>query len=148
MNPDFLNITVTDAQLLQMSSLALAHVGDAVFELMTRCDLALSGHTTNFSLHKDATRRACASTQAHFARQIRTALTDEEEAVFKRARNAKSHSPSKASTRADYCLSTALEALFGWLYLKGRHERVSELYALCLQEEVGLREDEADAADA
>ena len=135
MQPDYLHLTLSDQQLLQMSSLALAHVGDAVYELLTRCRLAQGGDKTNSRLHRDTVRLVRATAQAQAARQLLPHLDEEERAVFRRGRNAKPHHVSRASSREEYVLATALEALFGWLYLKGRYERINQLYALTLPPE-------------
>lgn len=133
MQPDYLHLTLNDQQLLQMSSLALAHVGDAVYELLTRCHLADAGDRTNARLHRDTVRLVRATAQAQAARRLAPHLQEDEAAVFRRGRNSKPKTVSRASSREEYALATGLEALFGWLYLKGRYDRINQLYALTLE---------------
>jgi len=118
-------------QMLTFSSLALAHMGDAVYELMVRAELCAEHNLTNKALHQKTVELVCAKSQAKAARYIRQTLNEEEQAVFSRARNTRPNNIPKAATPGDYSLSTALEAVFGYLYLNGRNERINELFALC-----------------
>ena len=78
-------------------------------------------------LHKEATAFVSASAQAEHVMDIMDKLTDEEKAIFKRARNANAHAAPKNQELADYRKSTGFEAIIGWLYLKGDMERIMEL---------------------
>lgn len=111
-----------------MSALALAHVGDGVFELIVRTELCLAGDTTNGKLHRDTIARVCAAAQAAFAQAMQPLLTEEEAAFYRRGRNAHPHSMPKNATPAQYAKATGVEALFGALYLLGRTERIQEIY--------------------
>ena len=122
-------------QIMRMSSLALAHVGDAVFELLVRTQLACAGSETAAHLHSAATARVNASAQAEDVKRMLPFLTEEEEGVFKRGRNAKVNSVPKNANVGDYHEATGLEALFGYLYLMGRTERIRELYARIAEDE-------------
>jgi ribonuclease-3 family protein len=73
----------------------------------------------------------CASAQARAARAVLDSLTEREQEIFRRARNTKSHRVPHGATAADYALATALEALFGSLYLDGEGERVTEVFNMC-----------------
>lgn len=117
-------------QLGSMSSLALAHVGDAVFELMVRSWLACGGKATSGSLHKDTVGIVNAKAQAEFIKLLEPMLTDEELSVFKRGRNTRVNSVPKHMSIADYHAATGFEALFGWLWLKGDKERLNELFEI------------------
>ncbi len=117
-------------QLGMLSSLALAHVGDAVFELMVRSWLATGGKATSGSLHKDTVRIVNAAAQAEFIRLLEPILSEEEIAVFKRGRNTRVNSVPKHMSIGDYHAATGFEALFGWLWLKGEKERLNELFAV------------------
>ncbi len=125
---DYLRSPMQDRALRQMSSLALAHIGDAVYELMTRLLLAEQGTQTAKNLHAQTVRRVCAQAQAQAAQILLPRLTEEEAAVFRRARNAKPGSVPKSCTPGEYAQATALEALFGFLYLSGAYDRINELY--------------------
>ena len=128
---DFLNETLTPDQLSTVSELALAHVGDAVFELLTRTELICAGSRQRVhDLHAQTVARVTAPAQAAFVEAILPSLTPEEAAVYKRGRNAHSHPAPKSATPGQYARATGLEALFGWLWLTGQKARVSELYAL------------------
>ena len=129
---------MTNQELQAMSALALAHMGDAVFELLVRRSLAVGGKTVNGKLHKETVARVCAPAQAAFVGRILPHLTEEETAVYKRGRNAHVSNIPKNATASEYGKATGLEALFGWLYLKGQTERVEELFALGQEEDHAL----------
>ncbi len=113
-----------------MSSLALAHVGDAVYELLVRAQLAVRIRTAG-ELHASTVRLVCAAAQAESAQAILPVLTEKEKDVFMHARNAQVHRVPHGATAAQYGLVTALEALFGYLYLEGRNERIEALFSMC-----------------
>ena len=125
---DLWNIALTPDQLRSVSSIGLAHVGDAVYELLVRSWLCAEGKATGKSLHRAAIELVRAESQAKRAEAILPLLTEEEAAVFRRGRNAQVHSIPAHASRAQYGEATALEALLGWLYLSGRKERVNELF--------------------
>ena len=131
---NYLEPRLTQDQLYNISSIGLAHVGDAVFELMVRSWLCVHGKSTGKGMHQAAVRLVCAESQAEKARRILPELTAEELAVFKRGRNAQVHSVPAHASRAQYGEATALEALLGWLYLSGRQDRVSELFGRMMEE--------------
>ena len=112
-----------------MSVLALAHVGDGVYELLVRDRLARRGVLTGGQLHKKTVAYVSAVAQAEAARALQPLLTPEETAVFHRGRNARVHGIPSGATVAQYHAATALEALFGWLWLSGRADRAAELFA-------------------
>ena len=114
--------------LSEMSSLALAHVGDAVYELLVRGRLcAMGGHTAR-QLHRSTIGYVAATAQAKAAKTILPLLTPEEEDVYRRARNSNSSTVPHGCTPGEYHAATALEALFGWLYLRGEAVRIDELF--------------------
>ena len=129
---------MTNQELQAMSALALAHMGDAVFELLVRRSLCTSGKTVNGKLHKETVARVCAPAQAAFVARLLPHLTEEETAVYKRGRNAHVSNIPKNATASEYGKATGLEALFGWLYLKGQTERVEELFTLGQEEDHAL----------
>ena len=129
---DFLHPSIDNDSLRAMSSLALAHMGDCVYEIMTRSWLTTSGLVTNRNLHRETIRLVCAGAQAAGAAAILPMLTEEEMDVFRRGRNAKPKSVPKSSSVAEYAHATAVEALFGWLYLQQRYDCLNELFAAIL----------------
>ncbi len=131
---EYLAPEMTEKELNGVSSLALAHVGDAVFELMTRTMLASQGRETANKLHKAAVKLVSAPAQAEAIKRIESELTEEELAVFKRGRNAKVNSIPKAASVMEYHEATGLEALFGWLYLKGERERLETLFKTAVED--------------
>jgi ribonuclease-3 family protein len=118
-------------QMLTFSSLALAHMGDAVYEIMVRAELCAQHNLTNKVLHQKTVELVCAKSQAKAARHMKPVLTETEQDVFSRARNTRPNNIPKAESAGDYSLATALEAVFGYLYLNGENERINELFKLC-----------------
>ena len=123
---NLLNPNVSANELHGISTLALAHIGDGVYELMTRTRLCFDGSPTAKKLHAATVSQVNASSQAIAARTLQQHFTQEESAVFRRGRNAKSVVPKSASPE-DYQLATALEAVFGYLFLTGNVDRLNEL---------------------
>ena len=121
-------------QLRAISSIGLAHMGDAVFEVLVRTWLCEHGKATGKGLHQATIRLVCAESQAEKAEKILPILTEEEHAVFKRGRNAPVKSVPGHASRAQYGEATALEALLGWLYLRGRQERINQLFIKMMEE--------------
>ena len=116
-----------------LSPLALAHVGDAVYDLLVRTELASRGRLRADSLHKETVAFVNAHAQHKAAELLMPRLTEEETAGFRRARNAKVHSVPKNAELSDYHGATGLEALFGWLWLNRREERIRELFEIIME---------------
>ena len=125
---------LTDDELRAISSIGLAHMGDAVFEILVRTWLCAHGKATGKGLHQATIRLVCAESQSQKAQKILPLLSEEELAVFKRGRNAQVHSIPAHASRAQYGEATALEALLGWRYLRGRKERINELFCKMMEE--------------
>lgn len=117
----------------KMSMLGLAHIGDAVYELLTRTMLCREGHTKVTDLHKLTVSIVNAPAQAAAMEKLLPVLTDDEMAVYKRGRNTKVNSVPQKADIGQYHAATGLEALFGWLYLQGYTDRINELYATCAE---------------
>ena len=111
-----------------ISSIGLAHLGDAVYELLVRTYLCAQGKATGRGLHRAAVELVKAPAQARLADRILPLLTEEELAVFKRGRNANVKTIPHSASRSDYLKATALECLFGYLYLQGATGRINELF--------------------
>lgn len=125
---NYFNPTISDDQMHKTSTLALAHIGDGVFELLTRSYLVTEGALTAKNLHQKTTSLVKATSQSKFCDLIFDILTEDERAVFMRGRNAKPKIVPKSASREDYAKATALEALFGYLYLKQEYDRINFLF--------------------
>lgn len=132
---DYFHLCAGQDTMEQISVLGLAHLGDGVYELMVRAWLCLHGKATNKGLHRAAVTYVSAPAQAQRAQKILPVLTQEEQDVFRRGRNANVHSIPAHASRAQYQQATALEALLGYLYLQGRRDRVNELFCRMMEGE-------------
>ena len=112
------------------SPLTLAYIGDAVYEMIVRTVIVERGNRAAQNLHKAATRLVNAGTQAAMVEALMDTLTEEETAIYKRGRNAKSYTSAKNATIGEYRKATGMEALVGYLYLTDHTERVLELIKL------------------
>ncbi|MDX1771316.1 MAG: Mini-ribonuclease 3, partial [Planococcaceae bacterium] len=121
--------TLRNADVKQLNSLALAYMGDAVLEQYVREHLLRSGRVKPNTLHKEATKYVSAKAQAKVVHNMLEAkfLSDEEEAILRRGRNAKSGTVPKNTDLQTYKYSTGFEAVIGSLYLQGQAERVREI---------------------
>lgn len=109
------------------SPLTLAFIGDSIFDLVIRTCVVESGNAPVNKLHKRASQLVSATAQAELYHLLQDQLTEEESAVYKRGRNAKSFTSAKNASVVDYRIATGLEALMGYLYLTDRMERLLEL---------------------
>ncbi len=119
----------------KISMLGLAHVGDAVYELLTRTMLCERGHSSVSELHRLTVSMVNAPAQARAAERLIPVLTDDELSVYRRGRNTKVNSVPHNADIGQYHAATGVEALFGWLYLQGRLERIEELFGLITDKE-------------
>lgn len=114
----------------QLSPLNLAFIGDCVYEILVRETLVLDANRPVNDLHRESVKYVSAKAQTFAFEKIKDMLTEEETAVFKRGRNAKTgHSP-KSATEGEYHCATGVEALFGYLYLKDDMDRIKELFSV------------------
>lgn len=116
-----------EVDITSYSPLALAYLGDAVYELAIRSFVMNRGNTQVNKMHKKTAGLVKAEAQANLYKLLEEELTEEEIAVYKRGRNAKSVTMAKHATMKDYRMATGLEALMGYLYLTERFERMAEL---------------------
>ncbi len=114
----------------ELPSLSLAFIGDSVYELLVREYLLSTGKRQVGELNKDKVAMVCCSAQTKALDKIKPLLTEEEEGVFRRGRNVQVHSVPRNSSLKDYHTATGLEALFGYLYLQGRTDRIKELFSV------------------
>ena len=109
------------------SPLTLAYIGDAIYEIIIRTMVVSKGDRQVGELHKESSELVKASTQAEISKSLKDILTEEEERVFKRGRNAKSFTTAKNASMSDYRTATGFEALMGYLYLSHQSDRMLEL---------------------
>ena len=122
------------------SPLTLAYIGDGIYELVIRSVVVERANRSANDLHKKTTRYVKAPAQSAMIEALLPELTEEEEAVYRRGRNAKSYTTAKNASVADYRRATGFEALMGYLYLKEDYSRIVELVRK------GIPEDRPDAA--
>lgn len=121
----------------EISMLGLAHIGDAVYELLTRTMLCSDGNKAVSRLHKKTVAIVNAPAQAKAAERLLPLLTEQELSIYKRGRNAKVNSVPQKADISQYHAATGLEALFGWLYLLGDTDRINRLFVACVEGEHG-----------
>ena len=115
--------------------LNLAHVGDAVYELLVRDMLTRQAALTVKEQHRRTIEYVAAPAQAAALERIAPALTEEERRIVRRGRNVRVHGVPSGCTIAEYHAATALETLFGWLWLRGEADRIAALFAIVRKEE-------------
>ena len=121
---------LTEKEILSLNPLVLAFVGDSVQQLMVRTKLASTSTAKAGELHKLQSEQIKASAQAKYMDEIMSILTEEEIAVFKRARNTHMNTMAKNASVADYKKASGFEAVIGYLYLLGKNERLEELFEI------------------
>ncbi|MCI6857699.1 MAG: ribonuclease III [Eubacterium sp.] len=136
----FDHFPLTKQELKSYSSLGLAYIGDCVFELFVRTMVVTKGNDRASHYHKKTIGFVNAAAQTKMMNRIKPLLTEEEMAVFRRGKNAKSASPAKNQSLHDYHYATGFEALMGYLYLSGQKERLGNLLAVCFAGEEGEEE--------
>lgn len=119
----------------QYSPLALAYIGDGVYDLIIRTMVVERGNARVNQLHKEVSSMVKAAAQAELVHKIEPLLTEEERGVYKRGRNAKSYTMAKNASVTDYRHATGFEALVGYLYLNHQFERILELVQIGLNEQ-------------
>lgn len=121
---------VPDVDIRTYSPLALAYIGDGVFDLIIRSVVVGRGNTKPNRLHQRTSQVVKAHTQAQIIEYLLPQLDEEEADIYRRGRNANSATMAKNATVADYRKATGLEALVGYLYLTDRFERLMDLIKL------------------
>ena len=116
-----------EADINAYSPLTLAYIGDSIYDLVIKTIVVERANCAANKLHQQASALVKAQTQAQMADFLQDYMTEEEQAIYKRGRNAKSYTSAKNASVADYRKATGLEAVFGYLYLKGQSERVVDL---------------------
>lgn len=109
------------------SPLALAYIGDAIYDLVIRTIVVERDNTSANKLHKKTVSYVNARIQAQMIEALTDELTEEEKTVYRRGRNAKSYTTAKNASVIEYRKATGFEALCGYLYLTGKQERMLSL---------------------
>ena len=123
---------MTEVDVHSYSPLTLAYIGDSIYDLIIKSLVINQGNRQVNKLHKETSMYVQASTQSLMMRAMQEELTEEEHAVYKRGRNAKSVSPAKNQSITDYRRATGFEALLGYLYLKKEWKRMLDLVKIGL----------------
>lgn len=122
-----INGKITVGQATLMNPVVLAYIGDAVHCLYVREKLAFSTDKKSGELNKQEAKKVCATAQARAAESLLNEFTEEESAIYRRARNSKKGSKAKNATAGDYVKSTGLEAVIGYLYITNQVQRLNEI---------------------
>ncbi len=123
------------------SPLTLAYIGDAIYDLIIRTIIVSQSNCQPQKLHHSASKLVKAEKQSQMMGIIEPLLSEDELAVYKRGRNAKSYTMAKNASMSDYRRATGFEALMGYLYLKDQHMRMIDLIKIGLETEDGSKND-------
>lgn len=126
----------------EISTEALAYLGDSVLEIRVREKLVRDGISGSGNLNRASLSYVKASEQAAAMHRILPLLTEEEEQIFKRGRNMSGGNVPKSATMSQYRAATGMEVLFGYLHLLGRYERIDELFERAYENEEKIQETE------
>lgn len=134
-------LRLKEVDIASYSPLVLAYIGDCVYDLMIKSMVINCGNKQVQKLHEDTSRYVQASSQSFMMRVMQQNLTEEEHAIYRRGRNAKSVSPAKNQSITDYRRATGFEALIGYLYLKKEYRRLVDLVKIGLDSLKGTTEE-------
>ncbi len=126
---------LTDREANAYSPLSLAFLGDSVYDTLVREHLLMKANMPVSKLHSAKIKLVCAEFQSDAYEKVAEQLSERELAVLKRGRNATGNTVPKHADAVQYRRATAIESLFGFLYITGRTERVRELFALVISDE-------------
>ena len=135
---NYFSLDMTLQQINAISNLGLAHIGDGVFELLTRSWICAHGDLTVGRMHKDTIALVQAKAQAKFAEAMLPILTEEEKSYYRRGKNSHVHAVPKSCTPAEYARATGVEAMFGALYLLGQTDRINEIFVTVMEGLYGI----------
>ncbi len=130
---DLFHMALEEKEISSHSILALAHLGDSVYELMVRTWLMASSDLSNQSMHNETLKYVSAEAQFDAYQRLKDNLSDEELDIIRRGRNARTKTIPKNVSHAKYHIATGLEALFGVLWLSGNHTRLNELFDIIVR---------------
>lgn len=129
---DFIERKKAPEDVKMLSPLVWAYVGDSVYEMFIRVHLVNSSNAKPHKLHMESIQHVKAKAQADTLKKLQTHLTESEKEIVRRGRNVQNHHVAKNANVVDYAMSTAFEALIGYLYLTNQDERLKEILDLCL----------------
>ena len=124
---------MTESKINEYSPLALAYLGDAVFELKVRCFIVSAGNRQAKKLHNASRNYVNAKSQSEMYLYIFEKVSEKEQGILLRGRNAKPYSIPKNASLLEYKYATGLESLFGYLKLAENETRIDEIFNLCLE---------------
>ena len=119
------------------SPLALAYIGDSVYDLLVKRYFVMKSNMQTEKYHKKVSSIVSANSQAEFIEGYMDSLTEDEQAVFKRARNSSPHTKAKNASLQNYLKATGFEAILGYLYLSGQNERLYEIVDKSVEGKLG-----------
>ncbi|QSZ27177.1 Mini-ribonuclease 3 [Aceticella autotrophica] len=125
--------TFNKEEVMRLSPLILAFIGDSIYDLFIRRNIAVKGNRPLYKIHKECVKYVKAEAQAESLKRISKYLIDDEKDIVRRGRNVKSATIPKHADIEDYHLATAFEALLGYLYLLGKIDRLKEILELTIE---------------
>ncbi|MCR5730911.1 MAG: ribonuclease III [Ruminococcus sp.] len=125
---------LTEREANTYSPLSLAFLGDSVYDTLVREHLLKNGNVPVAKLHSEKIKLVCAEFQSKVYDLIMDSLTEHEVAVLKRGRNATGNTVPKHAEAIEYRRATAIESLFGYLYITGQSDRIMELFAIIIND--------------
>ncbi|MBQ3885533.1 MAG: ribonuclease III [Ruminococcus sp.] len=125
---------LTEREANTYSPLSLAFLGDSVYDTLVREHLLKNGNVPVAKLHSEKIKLVCAEFQSKVYDLIMDSLTEHEVAVLKRGRNATGNTVPKHAEAIEYRRATAIESLFGYLYITGQTDRIMELFAIIIND--------------
>ncbi|MCX7923702.1 MAG: Mini-ribonuclease 3 [Clostridia bacterium] len=128
-------INLSETEIMGLSPLVLAYIGDAVYEVYIRTLLVCNVNQPVYKLHKRSIDYVKAKAQSEIIHRIMESLTDEEQYIVRRGRNAKSGTIPKNADVTEYKYATGFESLIGYLYLKKDHTRLMEILKMAISDD-------------
>lgn len=135
---NYFHLNMDRKEINSISNLGLAHIGDGVFELLTRSWICAHGDRTVNRMHRDTISLVKATSQAKFAERMLPLLTEEELALYRRGKNSHVHGVPKSASPREYAMATGVEALFGGLFLAGQTDRINEIFVTVMEALYGI----------
>lgn len=131
-NLEFIERKKAEDDVNMLSPLVWAYIGDAIYETFIRVNLVNQSNAKPHKLHIESIKYVKAKAQADILKKIEDRLTEKEREIVRRGRNVQNHHVAKNANVADYAMSTAFEALIGYLYLTKQDNRLKEILQMCV----------------